>query len=64
MLAPSTESAIKAFEIGMLQGTKFTLEESLAVGLLLRRISSDSWRGRLARKLIGFHLDRPRRLDA
>ena len=54
MLTPGTESAIKAFEIGMLQGMKFTLEESLAVGALLRRLSSDSWRSRLARRLIGF----------
>lgn len=53
----TTEQGIRALEVGMIQGKKFSLEESFAIGTILRRLSGSSWRGRLARRLIGFRLD-------
>lgn len=53
-----TQQRIRALELKMVEGGRFPLVEALAIGTILRRLSGSSWRGRLARRLIGFHLDR------
>jgi len=51
---PDNESGIRALEAAMMRGKEFPPEEAFAIGLVIRRLSGNSWRSCLARRLIGF----------